>query len=240
MKTPADVGIYSAAAKLVTVFLFIPIMTFQVTTPLMYRYSQENREKYQRINQALWRYLAAFGVPAGVGLSLLAPEIIDLVYGAEYAASVAVLQVMGWFLAIRFCGISQGNSLTTTDRQGLRALIQIISVGINIGLDIWLIREYGAAGAAIATTITEAVIISCYLYFSARYLNESILRNLASLVPVALATAGMAGLILLAKPYLHVIVLVILGAVSYGFFLWISRFFRAYDRQILQQIFRKS
>ncbi len=239
MKTPADVGIYSAPAKIVTVFLFIPIMLFQVTMPVMYRYSKDNMEKYKRINNAKMRYLAAFGIPAGVGLWFLAPEIIQLVYNDAYAASVPVLAVFGWFMAIRFTGISQGNSMTTTDREGQRAVIQIISLVINAVLDVILIAKYGPVGAAVATLITELCITGSYFYFSARHLQESAWHNIFSLWPVALSTAAMVGALVLIKPHVHVIVAVIFGAILYPVFLWIFRFFRPYDRQLLNQIIKK-
>ncbi len=239
MKPATEVGIYSASAKLVSAFLFIPIMLFQVTMPTMYRASQNDLARYKRINHTKWRYLSAFGIPAGVGIWILAPEIIQFVYGEQYLASTPVLLLMGWFLAVRFTGLSQGNSLTTTDRQGLRATIQIISVALNIALDIWLIREYGARGAAIATLITEIVIASSYLYFSASFLKESLLKNSLSIVPIIAATAVMVGAITLAKGYLHVIFLVLFGAATYLIFLWLFRFFKPYDKQILQQIASK-
>ncbi|MFH1426565.1 MAG: flippase [Candidatus Kerfeldbacteria bacterium] len=239
MRDKTEVGIYSASAKLVSAFLFIPLMVFQVTMPIMYRYSRDNIEKYKRINRTIWRYLAAFGLPAGVGLWLLAPEITGFVYGEEYLASVVVLQIMGWFMAIRFFGISQGNSMTTTDRQGLRAGIQIASVGVNIVLDIYLISKYGARGAAIATLITECLIAGSYIYLSGRYLRESLFASMRSFIPVFLATAGMLGLLALIKPYVHVIVLVIFGMAAYTGLLWLFRFFTPYDKNILKEALSK-
>ena len=240
MTNSTEVGHYSAAAKLVSAFLFIPLMLFQVTMPTMYRYSKNNIHAYKRINLAKWRYLSAFGIPAGVGIWFLSSEIIQFVYGEEYLAAIPILLIMGWFMAVRFTGISQGNSLTTSDRQGLRALIQVISVAFNIILDIILIKQYGARGAAIATLLTEILISASYLYFSHRFLKENFFKNALTILPILLATAGMTALLFLAKPYLHVIVLVIFGAIAYLFLLWAFRFFKPYDRQILKQIASKS
>lgn len=241
MRGPAEVGIYSAPAKIVNVFLFIPIMTFQVTMPLMWRLSSSNMEKYKKVNMIIWRYLAAFGVPAGIGLALLASEIVPFVFRKpEYLASIPVMAVLGWFLSVRFMGISQGNSMTTSDREGLRAVIQIISVGINIVLDIWLIARYGAYGAAIATLITETLICSSYIIYSVRQLQESVSYTIRQLAPIGAATAVMSGLIALAKGHLHVIVLVVCGALVYLLFLWIFRFFKATDKQMLKQLTSRS
>ncbi|PIW36757.1 MAG: hypothetical protein COW24_03670 [Candidatus Kerfeldbacteria bacterium CG15_BIG_FIL_POST_REV_8_21_14_020_45_12] len=239
LKPASEVGIYSASAKLVGAFLFIPVMLFQVTMPIMYQASREDMPRYKRINHMKWRYLAAFGIPAGVGLWLLAPQIINFVFGEKYLASIPVLAVMGWFLAIRFTALSQGNSLTTTDRQGLRAFIQILSLVLNIVLDIILIKKYGALGAGIATLITEACIATSYLYFSAKYLEESVLKNSLSLLPIVGATLVMSLAVFLAKDQLHVIFVMLLGVITYLPFLWIFRFFRPYDKQILQQIMSK-
>lgn len=230
------VGIYSAPAKVVGMLLFIPLMVFQVSMPTMYRLSEQNIEKYKRINRLIWRYLVAFGVPAGIGLTLLADDIVPWIFGPEFTASIVVMQVMGFFLVTRFFSISQGNSLTTTDRQGLRAIIQIISVGVNIVLDIWLIQTYGAVGAAIATLITEALIGVNYLIFSWSFLKENAFAQLRSVVPVFAATAAMSGLIFLAKPHLHVIVVVLFGALFYALFLWAFRFFTAQDMRLLTDI----
>src|SRR3989339_58158 len=104
MQDAKAVGAYTAPSNIVTFFLFIPLMIFQVTMPLMYRYSKDNLEQYKRINHALWRYLCAFGIPAGVGIALLAPQIMTLVYHNKYQSSSALLMVMGIFLSVRFLG----------------------------------------------------------------------------------------------------------------------------------------
>lgn len=247
LKDNREVGLYSAPMQIVTVVLFIPLMVFQVTLPIMFRFSSSNMEKYKRANSILWRYLSAIGLPIGVGFLMLAPEILNTVYGMKYFdnsadvfnVSVVVAQLFGLFLIVRFCTISQGSSITTTDRQHLRAILQVIAVAVNIGLDILLIPKYGAVGAAGATLFTELVIGVSSVFITARYLKESLFSQFVSLLPVVGATAGMAGAIFLAKPHLHVMVLVILGAVVYAPLLWMFRFFTPQDREMIQQILSK-
>lgn len=233
------VGIYSAPTKIVNFFLFIPIMIFQVIMPTMYKYSQNNIEKYKRINLAIWRYMVAIGLPTGVGLILLSEEIVAFVFGEGFEASAAVLSVMGAFVAVRFFALTQGNSLTTADKQGLRAVIQIFSVIFNIVADIYLIRRYGVMGAVYATLMTEVIIETNYLIASARHLNESIWKNMLTIIPVVISTVVMGIIVGLAKPHVHVIVAVVIGAVSYGILLLSLRFFRAYDKQLLSEIINR-
>lgn len=236
IKGESAVGTYSASANIVIFFLFIPIMLFQVIMPLMYRLSRNNIERYKRINLTIWRYLSAFGVPAGIGISLLASEIILLVYPDRYAASIPLLTVMGIFYSIRMLGISQGNSMTTTDRQGMRALIQILSVGVNIILDIILVTKFGALGATISTLITESIICASYLIFSAHHLKESLITNFASIAPIFFATAGMGLFIHFIHEHAALWLIIPSAIILYVFLLWAFRFFRPLDKKIILQI----
>lgn len=233
------VGPYGAAAKLVTIFLFIPVMVFQVIMPFMYRLSATDMDKYRRINRTVWKYLAAIGVPTGIGLTLVANDVVSLVYGEEFIASVLILQLLGWFLALRYLGVTPANALTTTDRQGLRAGLEVAAVVLNIILDIILIRSYGAAGAAIATVIAEACLVTTCIWAARKRLMETWRQTAAPLLPVLAATAGMGAVVTLAEPRLHVIFVVILGAVAYAILLWAFRFFQPYDKKVLKQIISK-
>ncbi|HLD21930.1 MAG TPA: polysaccharide biosynthesis C-terminal domain-containing protein, partial [Patescibacteria group bacterium] len=236
----SEVGIYSAAAKLVTMFLFIPMMLFQVTMPILYRYSKTDINKFKHINLITFRYLAALGIPAGIVLWFLSDTIIPLVFGEKYLAAIPVLSIFGWFLAIRFLGMNQGNALTTMDKQGLRATIQIISLVINVILDIVLIRYWGAVGAAIATLITEMLISVSSIILCAHFLKESLLQTIRSLAPILGATLALWVILFLAKPYVSAIILLILAVVSYLFFLWIFRFFTTEDKQLIRHIVQKN
>lgn len=240
LRTSRDVGFYSAAAQIVGVLLFIPLMVFQVTMPIMYRYSQNNLAKYQRIHHALTRYLAAIGIPAGCGLAVFAPQIIHLIYPhGGFAASIPILQIMGIFLAIRFIGIGHGNSLMTMDKQGSRARIQFMAVLFNIVGDVILIARYGALGAAIATTVTEIFITTTTLAQSARLSNETIRANLLPLLPILAASGTTLGILYLTKPFISIIVLMVFGLMLYPMCLWLFRFVSPYDRGIIKEILTK-
>jgi O-antigen/teichoic acid export membrane protein len=243
--TSAAVGVYSAPVQIVTVLLFIPIMVFQVTTPLMYKFATDDMPKYARVHRILWRYLSAFGVPAGVGLALLAEPILTLVYGQRYFAhdpallhqAVQIMQVFGIFLAVRFVGIGHGNSLTTSDRQALRAKMQAVSVLFNIALDIIFIILWGPLGAALATLLTEIGITLTTMIIASKHVKESTWHIIRGLAPIAAATAIMALVLTLISAAVSVMVLVIFGISVYLAALWAFRFFTPKDRQLMTEIF---
>lgn len=240
MKTPLDVAIYSAPTKVVIILLFIPVMVFQVSMPIMYRASKKNMDRYKRINTLLFRYITAFGIPAGIGLALLADQIIPMLFHRkEFLDSIEIMQLMGIFLAMRFIGISQGNALTTMDKEKVRAKIQMISIGVNIILDILFIYYFGVIGAAIGTLSTEIIMGSLYLFYSAKYLQEPLRNTFKMLLPIFFATIGMSFVIVLIKSSLHVIVSVLIGMCVYVLFLFLFQFFKRQDVRIFKEIIQR-
>ncbi len=231
------VGIYSAPTKVVYILLFIPSIVFQVTTPLMFRWSVRARDKYKQLNRIQYRYLSAVGIPAGIGLSLLAGQIIPLIFHRpEYTASIPIMEVMGAFLAIRFIGIALSNALTTSDRQQLRALLQIVFIGLNIILDILLIRQYGIIGAAYGSTISELGLSLACLIVTIRYLRESPWQYIRDAIPILLASSLMGLVLILVRQHLHVILVVAIGTAVYALALYLFRFFQPGDKAIFKQL----
>jgi O-antigen/teichoic acid export membrane protein len=65
-------------------------------------------------------------------------------------------------------------SLVALDHNRIYLAITAFAVLLNVMLNYWLIPEYGAEGAAIATVITEALIpLSCFIMILKHYLSNS-------------------------------------------------------------------
>ena len=85
----------------------------------------------------------ALGIGMGVGLFVLADQIIHLIYKPGLWGAIPALQLFGVFVVIRFIGITSSQIFATTERQPLRTKLEFGSVLINIVLDIFLIPLYG-------------------------------------------------------------------------------------------------
>lgn len=240
MSTKTAVGIYGAPSKVAVVLLFVPLMVYQVVLPLMFQYSKNDQAKYNRIAQLLYRYFAAFGVPAGLGLTLAAPALVPFVFGSAYNASIPVMQWMGLFLMVRFFSASTSEILTASDKQHVLVKIQAGGIILNIILDILLIPTYGAVGPAIATFITES--LSCIAYFIVtRSLIERTWKMLLlPLFPIAGASIAMSVVLTPLVPRIHVLFSVLIGAVVYGAALWTLRFFSHDDKRLFMGVLKRA
>lgn len=91
---PAAVGFYRIAGKLndfVVQFLIDPIV--KVALPSFSRI-QEDRAALAKMYKKLTQMCASVAIPAFVGLAILAPEIVALVFGEKWAISGQLMQIL--------------------------------------------------------------------------------------------------------------------------------------------------
>lgn len=243
--SPQAVSLYSAPAQIALLFLFIPLMVFQATTPLMFEWYENATEKYRKLLFTQWRYLTVLGIGMATGMALLSGKILNLVYGKkffspqDFITAQWMLALFALFLALRFFTIALMNALMTSNREDARMRYQIYAVLCNVSIDLILIPRIGPLGGAIATVITE-ILLASLLVLAHRHMNTFRIRNMIKPLATALLAACIMGiLIILITPYLPVIVVVLLGASTYGLLLLLLRFFTPQDKTLFMSL-RKS
>lgn len=157
MKGEAAVGWYGAAYELVNGFYFIPIILSTALFPVFSRQSSTSLEELRESCGYALKYLLMMAVPLSVGLWILAPEIIPLLYGDRFLLSIGTLQVLSATLCLFFPDEILAYVLTSLDRARELVLINIAGLATNIALNLWLIPVYGHRGAAVATVMALAV-----------------------------------------------------------------------------------
>ena len=236
-----EAGIYSAAAKIIILIFIVPQMIFQVAVPLMFKYSKQDFDKYKRIHHIIFRYLSATGIPIAVGIWLLAEPIIEFVYNKQgYLPAATALKIFAILLVFRFVGNVAGQSLTTFDKQKQKVIVQLLNIVLLVVLNYFLIKAYGFIGAAIATVATEIIIRLWFMILDFKYLKQKAGNYLIALPGITLAAAIMGACVYFTKPYLHVILAILFGALIYGLFLWAFRFFKPYDVKLFKQLLPKN
>lgn len=243
--SPEAVAQYSAPAQLVTVLLFIPLMVFQATTPLMFEWFEHAKEKYTALLIIQWRALSAFAMPLSIIIFFYAEDILRIVYGNRFFTHEAfdhaqqVLVLFSAFLFLRFCSIVLMNALMTSDHAHTRMRMQIGIVILNIILDIVLIPLYGVPGAAIATLCTELItcISLCITHISTGLVRSS--QLFTPLVQVCVGGSVMATTFIILPLLWRTapdIVRILLSGTLYLATLGITRFFTSSDITLLRQL----
>lgn len=212
LSTPDQVGIFSAPHRFVYMlnrFNFVfPRAFYPVLASLV-----GDIKAFKEANYSLQKIMMAIGLPIGVGGTILARDIIHLLYGSSYIGSTDVFKVLIWVVPIGFVRSSYSNPLLALGLQRLNALATGLSVFITVILNIVLIPIYGIYGAAIACVACEVMI----LFFMTLIFSKRVYRSIpldAYFFKIFIACVLMGVVIGIVN--VNVVVKVILGALSYG------------------------
>jgi O-antigen/teichoic acid export membrane protein len=213
----AEVGVYSAASRLVDVARVLPMSYSRAIYPVVSRLHTENgRELAQTFHQAN-RTLLLLMCTVALGLAAASSGLIELLYGPSFADAGSVLRVLAWSvvpfaIASLFAQVLFAANLAVLDLR-----VNIISIVLCAGLNVVAIPRWGALGAA-AATLLSAVFYACmqYLYVTTRVTKPSLLGTFAKITSAAgLAWVVAAFTLWLAWPPAAVVA-VALGGYSVG------------------------
>lgn len=231
MRGDVEVAIYSVAYNLALAILFIPAVYTNAIYPVMSRYYKTSKENLVLLYTKSFKYLYIIGLPISAGLYLLADRIIVFFYGKEYLASVIALQIISWFLFLKFINYLIAYTLSSTDQQGSRMIGQGLTAVFNVALNLILIPKFGYKGAAISTFLTEIFLFIVYYWYVSKSLYAY--NFLPILLKPLIATAAMATFIYFAD--LRLFLIIPLSAVIYFAAILILKTFDKSDFEILKK-----
>ncbi len=226
----AVVGWYNAAYNLVLGFTPIPHLFMNAILPLMSRLHVSSKDSLVMGYEKALTYLLISGLPIAMGMSLLADEIILLLYGEGFANSVIALEILAWDVLLIFICLPLGFMLVAINRQNRMAVIVGGCALLNIVLNLILIPGFSYIGAAIATLITEIVLFLAYFYVISKYLYKLSLHKIV--MRPLIATAVTALFIHLCSG-LNLVVIIISAAVLYLVVLYLIGGFDEEDQRLL-------
>lgn len=154
-------GVYSSAYKIIT-FAFLPMSAFlTIIYPDFFRAGKSGPKELLRLTCMVIKKTVCFGALASLGLFFLAP-LVPVFLGPDFKDSVPVLRFLCILPLLQGLYYPAGDALTGSGHQSFRSKAQLPVLGINILMNILLIPSMGWQGAAIATLISETILIFLY------------------------------------------------------------------------------
>ncbi|MBT9589510.1 MAG: flippase [Thiobacillus sp.] len=183
----AELGIYSAAYKLVEQLLMIPAIISAVLLPQM-ALNRKNRElTWNRLSMIYGTtMLASIGV--AIPLMLMADPLIRLAFGAEFSAAGGVLFYLMLGVPFLFLANMSGLYFTVFGQERQAFIRNLSGLAVNVALNLFMIPRYGATGAALSTVVSYFMVaIGAELIFWMRFrehlgIKWVALRNLFRIV----------------------------------------------------------
>ena len=179
-KNSYENGYYEQTNKIVSMGTSIVCSLNTVMSSRMsYLFSQK---KYEEIRQKLGKsldYCVLLSCLLVGGIFGIAAGFVPWFFGKAYEPVIVLLRVycpLVFIIAISNC---LGGQYLTPSGQRIRSLKAIITgSATNFICNLFLIPNYGAVGAAIASLVAEGVILCMYLYMSKEYVNFKQLSQL--------------------------------------------------------------
>lgn len=154
MRSAEEVGYYAAGLRLVALLGFLPVALSTAAAPELTHAFQADRALYFRRLRAVYRAMLGTFALVAVPLVFFPELIVRSVFGANYAASAALLPLMAGRLLLTNLGVARGLHLTNEGLFKHALITTLVGMVINLGLNYLLIPVYGAQGCAIAALIS--------------------------------------------------------------------------------------
>lgn len=166
MSTSEELGNYAAAVKFSEVWYFIPTVICSSVFPAIVQAKQQSRVEYYARMQRLYDFMSFLSLSIALTVAFTSKNVLTNLLGAEYSSAGTILILHIWSGIFIFFGVARGNWLVIEDMTRLSLITQLMGAVTNVVLNLFLIKQYGAIGAAIATLISYAVssYLSCMIF----------------------------------------------------------------------------
>lgn len=153
------VGLYTNAHDLSYAVTTLCAAVSTAFLPRLSNLYETDREKFLGLIETGFRVLCFFAVPMAVGVFLLAPSIVELVYGKDFSDAAATLRILSVLILVQGFGNLLCYQLAiATGNERKRIPAYAGAAAANAGLNALLIPAMAQNGAAIATVISELVL----------------------------------------------------------------------------------
>lgn len=217
-KSQEEVGIYGLPYKILDILISFPSIFAGLVFPAFAKHALENKTELKRVYQKAFDFLLVVALPMFMGLYMLAKPIIHLLGGDDFVDSINLLRILSIAVVFVFFSTLSNNLVIAVQKQKQLMTISLISVVVNVVLNLWLIPKYSYFAAAWITVLTEFIVTILSGWFVWRFV--SILPNLKIGMKSIVATLVM-GIFLWFFNELNFIVLVMIGSMVYFIVLYL-------------------
>ena len=127
-----------------------------------------NKKEYETINDLMYksyRFVWLVGIPLCLGIIAISNNFIPWFLGRGYDKTIMLVKILSFLIiAIGINNITGVQYLIPTKRENMFTLSVMLGAGLNLCLNMFLIRYFMSIGAAIASIIAETFIALFQLY----------------------------------------------------------------------------
>jgi len=175
------VGYYSAAVSCAGMTSFVFVAIIDSFRPVIFEHKKNKDETGYELNiERLYSIVIYLALLQSLAMTILAPFIIQILYGNDYQPSVLALRIIVWYTTFAYMGSIRNVWILGEGKQKYLWLLNLGGAITNVVLNFILIPVWGIYGAAAASLITQAFtnIAMNVIVWPLRHNNVLIIKSL--------------------------------------------------------------
>ena len=172
-----EVGIYAAATRISEIWYFLPGIIVASVSPAIIKAHSADSGKYISKLKQLYFVMTWMAIGIALPLSFLSGAMVSLLFGNDFAEAAPVLAIHLWASVAVFLGVASSQYLLVENLQKISFYRTLIGLVVNVILNLMLIPDMGAKGAAIATVISYFVATFSIVFFKSTRAHTSFLLS---------------------------------------------------------------
>jgi PST family polysaccharide transporter len=232
---PVALGLYTVAYRLLRIMVNITTNVIGAVAFPVFARIQEQREKVERAYHKAMGLTSFVAFPAFVGVMVIAPELVPLLFGNKWLSAVPVMQILAVVGLLEAVLFAPGVVMKALGKPSWRLAIAVLTTVVTV-IGFLVVVRLGIVAVAASFAIVNLALAPITLRAVRRLVGTDFRSVGRQILPPVIASASMALAILgLSVPLGHahrsiqVVIYVISGAVVY------LAIIRAIDRPMLRE-----
>ena len=150
-----EVGYYATATAICSMWVFILSAIIDSLRPSIIAAYSKDKTIFLKRNKQLYAIVFYISLFVSLMFQIFAPLVIRILYGQAYLPSVTPLRVVTWYTAFSYLGVARNPWIVCEGKQKYLKYIYSLAAIINVILNFMFIPLLGAAGAALASLISQ-------------------------------------------------------------------------------------
>lgn len=231
-------GIYNATYKLISILTLFYSVYGAVVYPVMSKFFKNDKKLLIISFEKSIKYLMLIIIPIAISTMIYSSDIIFFIYGHEYDAGSSALSILIWTVSLLFVNGVCNNFLNASYKEVTITKTYAIAAVFNVALNFLLIPYLSYNGAAIATVLSDLLImiIQLYVIYKLKYrVNKKLYLDLTKII-IGSTILG----ITLYFLNLNMWIAIPVGIVIYLIVVYLLRVFDNDDKYVIKEILGKN
>lgn len=173
MTNSSIVGYYTVSMKVIRVIRNVVAAISAVFLPqLSYSYNNKDNKTFMHLANRGISILLTLSIPCALGLFMIADDFVIVFYGEGYIQSINTIKILSFsIISVALSNFLGTQLLVTIGREKITTLSTICGAFLNITLNYFLIAKLSHNGAAIASMLTEMLVMFIQVIMIRKYLK---------------------------------------------------------------------